>query len=105
MIDPDLAEKAVDFLRESAKEFGGIWTQARQEEHNLKRVEAELVKEYHLKGTPTTVCKEYARADPRWAVAAELDANATGVLKDADSRREAAKILIGLFQSQVKDRM
>jgi hypothetical protein len=105
MIDPSLAETAADMLRTTAPDIGTLWAQARRKEHNLKSTEGELEKEYHAKGTPVTMCKAYARADQRWKDAAEEDAAAAGIYRALDSRRDAAKIVIGLYQSQVKDRM
>lgn len=105
MIDPTIAEKAVDFLRESAQDISNLVAQAKRKEHNLSAVEGELQKEYHKQGIPATVCKSYARSDVRWIEAADEDSIAAGELRGLESRRDAAKTLIMLYMSQVKDRM
>jgi hypothetical protein len=105
MIAVEKAEEAVDFLRESAKAIETLWEQARMKESMVKHVEALLVKSFHEGKTPATVCKEYARATERYVEAITEDAQATAALKGLEARRDAAKITIGLYQSQVKDRL
>ena len=105
MVDPTLAEQAAEMLRTTALDMEEIYADAERSEFNLKACEAELEKEYHTNGIPVSLCKAYARADEKWAKQAEFRAQAYGALRGLESRRDAAKILIGLYQSQVKDRM
>ena len=105
MIDISKAEQAVDFLRDTAKQIADLWEQARQKESLVKHTEGLLIKQHHLNGTPATVCQAYARAEAKYKEAITEDAIATAELKGLEARRDAAKITIGLYQSQVKDRL
>ena len=105
MIDIEKAEEAVDFLRDTAKRIAELWEQARKKENLLKHTEGLLEKKYHGEKVPVTLCKSYARADQKYQEAIDEDAIATAELKGLEARRDAAKITIGLYQSQVKDRL
>jgi hypothetical protein len=105
MIDISKAEQAADFLRETAKDMETLWEQMKMKELMVRHVEGLLVKKMHGDGIPATVCKEYARAEPRHVEAGTEDAQATAALKGLEARRDAAKIVISLYQSSVKDRM
>lgn len=105
MIDESEAEKALDFLRESAAKVLPICQQAREKAHKLKWVEALLVKGQSNQGTPISVRKEHARADQRYIDAANEEAIAFAEWTSLQERRDAARITISLYQSQVKDRL
>jgi len=105
MIDPEKAEKASEFLRVSAKTLADLWQLTRDAEADTENTEALLVKEYHVNGVPATICRSYARADERWVTKKTLEARAFANLKGLEARREAAKIAISLYQSEVKDRI
>lgn len=103
MIDPTKAEQAADFLRETAKDMEALWKQARLKESMLKHTEALLIKSFN--DMPVSIRQAHARAEPRYLEALTEDAEAVAALKGLEARRDAAKILIGLYQSQVKDRL
>jgi len=105
VIDSSKADEACEFLRVSAKTLADLWQIAREAENDSENTEAMLTKEYHLNETPATVCRAYARADARWVTKKTLEARAFAQLKGLEARREAAKIAISLYQSEVKDRI
>jgi len=105
MIDPEKAEEACEFLRTSAKVLADLWKIAREAEASTENQEALLVKEYHANDYPATLCRSYARADERWLSMKMIEARAFATLKGLEARREAAKIAISLYQSEVKDRI
>src|SRR3990167_6556356 len=105
MIDIEKAEEAVAFLRDTAKRIAELWEQSRKKENLLKHTDALLEKKYHGEMVPGPLSRPHARADQKYQEAIDEDAIATAELKGLEARRDAAKITIGLYQSQVKDRM
>jgi hypothetical protein len=105
MIAAEEAEKALTFLRETAPKVAAFTEQARLKAHQLKYVEALLVKGMANQGVPATVQREYARADDRYREAFQEEAAAAAELIGLNERRDTAKITISLYQSMVKDRM
>lgn len=97
----DDAEKALKFLQDTGRQVEEIATQARLKAHMLKHVEGLLV---IASNQPVSVRKEAARAQQRWLEAAEEDAIAHGQEQMLKERRDAAKIAISLFQSEMRDR-
>lgn len=105
MINEEEAEKALEFLRESAKMVLPLATQMKQKAHASKYIEGILVKALANQGVPATVRKEYARADDRYVQAGNEEAEAWGEWVSLQERRDTARITISLYQSQVKDRL
>ena len=105
MISPDEAEKALTFLRETAKDVASLTEQARLKAHMLKYVEALNVKKMDNGTLPATLREKYARAEDSYREAFQEEAAAAAELIGLNERRDTAKITISLYQSMVKDRM
>ena len=105
MIPEDEAEKALDFLRESARSVRDICLQARQRAHKVKYTEGLLVKGMANQNIPVTLREKHARADDRYIEAGNEEAEAWAEWISLQERRDTARITISLYQSQIKDRM
>lgn len=105
MIDPEQAEASLEYLRKTAADIGKLTTQAREKAAMVKHVEGLLVKAQHNGKIPVTVARDYARSSERYLEAITEDAIAAGELAKLEAERDAAKIRIMLYQTQVKDRM
>ena len=97
----DEAEVALKFLQDTGKKVEEISKQARMKSHMLKHVEGYLVIQSNQ---AVTIKKESARAQPRWLEAAEEEAEAYAQEQALKERRDAAKICISLYQSELRDR-
>ena len=96
------AEQAAEFLRETAPTYGDLVEQHELKTHMLKHVEGLLVADSN---EPVTIRKETVRGGDRWKAAAQEAAAAAGELAKLRERRDAAKVIISLYQSSVKERM
>lgn len=95
------AEKALEFLRNTAIEFDALVEQDEMKSHMLKHVEGLMVAGSNQ---PVTIRKETVRGSERWKEAAEEAAIAAGALAGLKERRDTAKITISLYQSELRDR-
>ena len=102
MISELAAEKALDFLRESSKDFESLVEQARFKESMVKHIKALEMKKWNEQSIGAQEREAYA--SQRYLEAITEDAKATAVLRGCMERRDAAKTTISLYQSQVKDR-
>ena len=98
----DHAEKAAEFLRETAPTYGDLVEQHELKTHMLKHVEG---MEVASSTEPVTIRREVVRGGNRWMEAAGEAAIAAGELAKLRERRDAAKVIISLYQSSVKERM
>ena len=105
MIDSDSAERAADYLRDTAKAVGTLTKQAKEKAAMVKHVEGLLIKAMDNGSLPVSLRQAYARAHDKYKEALLEDAIAAGELAQLDAERDAAKIRISLYQTQVKDRL
>lgn len=105
MIETESAERAADYLRDTAKSVGQFTRQAKEKAAMVKHVEGLLIKAMDNGSLPVSLRQAYARAHDRYKEALLEDALAAGELAQLDAERDAAKIRISLYQTQCRDRM
>ena len=105
MIDTEMAEKALAYLRESAANVGVFTRQAKEKAAQVKHVEALLIKAMDNGKLPVSLRQAYARSDQRYFDVTTEDAIAAGELAQLEAERDTAKIAISLYQTIVKDRL
>lgn len=104
-IDSSKAERAHDFLMKMSPQVEIMAEQARLKENMLKHTEGLLVKAMANQNIPVGVREKYARAEDKFKEAVEEDAKAYAQWKRLCHDIDLAKIAIGMWQSQIKDRM
>ena len=108
MIDPDDAERALDFLRKSSMQVERLTLEKLEAARKAKYTQAlAIVRMENANGTkiPATVRKEHSWADSEVQAAFEAEDKAAAKLIGLDAQRDAAKTTISLYQSMVKDRI
>jgi hypothetical protein len=108
MIDPEAAEKALDFLRRTSVGMEALVLDAKEAARKAKYTQAlAIVRMANANGekVPATVRKEHSWADAEVQAAFEEEDKAAARLIGIDAQRDAAKTTISLYQSMVKDRM
>ena len=90
-------ERALDFLRDNAKEIGAAKERAVKSERMLKHIRALLMKKYNE--MPVNAQEREAMADPTYLDALLEEAVAAGELRRMESLREAAALKLGVWQS------
>jgi hypothetical protein len=108
MIDPEAAEKALDFLRRTSVGMEELVLDAKEAARKAKYTQAlAIVRMANANGekVPATVRKEHSWADAEVQAAFEAEDKAAARLIGIDAQRDAAKTTISLYQSMVKDRM
>lgn len=95
--DEDLS-KALDWLRDNAKEMGDAKARVIRSERMLQHTEALLTKMSN--GTSADARKCDARTDARWLAAAEEEAIAAGEFEKMRALREAAALKIETWRSE-----
>jgi hypothetical protein len=108
MIDPEAAEKALDFLRRTAVGMEALVLDAKEAARKAKYTQAlAIVRMANANGekVPATVRKEHSWADAEVQAAFEAEDKAAARLIGIDAQRDAAKTTISLYQSMVKDRL
>jgi hypothetical protein len=108
MIDPEAAEKALDYLRRTSVGMERLVLDAKESARKAKYVQAlAIVRMANANGekVPATVRKEHSWADPEVQAAFQEEDAAAAKLIGIDAQRDAAKTTISLYQSMVKDRM
>jgi hypothetical protein len=108
MINPDDAEKALEFLRKSSMQMERTVLHAKESARKAKYTQAlAIVRMANANGekVPATVRKEHSWADSEVQAAFKEEDEAAAKLIGIDAQRDAAKTTISLYQSMVKDRM
>jgi hypothetical protein len=108
MIDPDQAEKALEFLRRTSIGMEKLVLNAKEAARKAKYTQAlAIVRMANANGekVPATVRKEHSWADSEVQEAFKAEDEAAAKLIGIDAQRDAAKTTISLYQSMVKDRM
>jgi hypothetical protein len=108
MINPEDAEKSLDYLRRTAVGMERIVLSEKEAARKAKYVQAlAIVRMANANGekVPATVRKEHAWADPDVQEAFKAEDEAAAKRIGIDAQRDAAKTTISLYQSMVKDRM
>jgi hypothetical protein len=108
MIDPEDAEKSLNYLRRTAMGMEAVVLSAKEAARKAKYTQAlAIVRMANANGekVPATVRKEHAWADPEVQEAFKAEDEAAARLIGIDAQRDAAKTTISLYQSMVKDRM
>lgn len=105
MIDPTDAENAQRWLEEHAREHAHLYGDWLRKEKGVDKIEALLIKGLHNQGVPITIQKAHARADERYQTAVDQATEAKIKLILHEDLRDAKKLKISLYQSQVKDRL
>jgi len=95
------AEKALRFLRDSARQYGLAKRRVKRASAVLGHTEAKLARQSPGK-TPTDR-KADARADQLWLDAAEEEAAAEGDLAELNALREAASYTVECWRTQRAD--
>lgn len=104
-VDPTDAEKALAWLEKHAMEHARLYGDSLRKERAIDKIEALLIKGMDNQGVPATLRKSFARADDRYQAALDEATEAKIRLVEHEDLRDAAKIRISLYQSQVKDRI
>lgn len=108
MINPEDAEKALDYLRRTAVQMERLVLAAKEAARKAKYTQAlAIVRMANANGekVPATVRKEHSWADAEVQAAFQAEDEAAAKLIGTDAQRDAAKTTISLYQSMVKDRM
>lgn len=95
--DTDI-EKALDWLRDSAKQIGAAKEKSIRAGHMLKHVKALMMKQFNE--MPVAAQQREAEASDAYRKALEADAIAAGEYETLKSLREAAALKIEVWRSE-----
>src|SRR6185503_8516286 len=108
MINPEDAEKSLEYLRRTSVQMEQIVLKEKETARKTKYTLAlAMIRMANANGEkiPATVRKEHAWADSDVQTAFKEEDEAAAKRIGIDAQRDAAKTTISLYQSMVKDRM
>src|SRR6185369_14511396 len=108
MINPEDAEKSLDYLRRTAVQMERLVLNEKEATRKSKyQMALAIIRMGNANGEkiPATVRKEHAWGDKDVQEALKQEDEAAAKRIGVDAQRDAAKTTISLYQSMVKDRM